>query len=62
MCLWFAQTLLWSITRGITIVNQNAVLNSNLIYKSQENLWKVSLRASIQDSNIPLQDKGSQKN
>ena len=53
-----------SITRGITIGNnQNAVLNSNLDLQITGKISeKVSLRASIQDSNIPLQDGGySQK-
>lgn len=49
-----------SISRGITIGNnQNAVVNSNLDLqiagKISEN---VSLRASIQDNNIPLQEGG----
>lgn len=53
-----------SITRGITIGNnQNAVVNSNLDLQITGKLSdKVSLRASIQDSNIPLQNGGySQK-
>ncbi|MFV5694515.1 hypothetical protein ACM55G_03620 [Flavobacterium sp. LB3P122] len=53
-----------SITRGLTIGNnQNAVLNSNLDLQITGKLSeKVSLRASLQDSNIPLQDGGySQK-
>ena len=53
-----------SITRGITIGNnQNAVLNSNLDLQITGKLSeKVSLRASLQDSNIPLQEGGySQK-
>lgn len=53
-----------SITRGITIGNnQNAVVNSNLDLQITGKISdKVSLRASIQDSNIPLQDGGySQK-
>lgn len=53
-----------SITRGVTIGNnQNTVLNSNLDLQITGKLSdKVSLRASIQDSNIPLQDGGySQK-
>ena len=53
-----------SITRGLTIGNnQNAVLNSNLDLQITGNISeKVSLRASIQDSNIPLQNGGySQK-
>jgi hypothetical protein len=42
--------------------NQNAVVNSNLDLIHWENLRQGSLRASIQDSNIPLQDSGySQK-
>lgn len=53
-----------SITRGITIGNnQNTVVNSNLDLQITGKISdKVSLRASIQDSNIPLQDGGySQK-
>lgn len=53
-----------SITRGVTIGNnQNAVVNSNLdLQISGKISEKVSLRASIQDSNIPLQEGGySQK-
>ena len=53
-----------SITRGITIGNnQNSTLNSNLDLQIVGKLSdKVSLRASIQDSNIPLQNGGySQK-
>ena len=53
-----------SITRGLTIGNnQNTVLNSNLDLQITGKISdKVSLRASIQDSNIPLQDGGySQK-
>ncbi len=53
-----------SITRGVTIGNnQNSVLNSNLDLQITGKLSeKVSLRASIQDSNIPIQDGGySQK-
>ena len=53
-----------SITRGITIGNnQNTVLNSNLDLQITGKISdKVSLRASLQDSNIPLQDGGySQK-
>lgn len=53
-----------SITRGITIGNnQNTVLNSNLDLQITGKLSeKISLRASLQDSNIPLQDGGySQK-
>lgn len=53
-----------SITRGVTIGNnQNAVVNSNLDLQITGKISdKVSLRASIQDSNIPLQDNGySQK-
>jgi hypothetical protein len=49
-----------SITRGVTIGNnQNTVVNSNLDLQITGKLSdKVSLRASIQDSNIPLQDGG----
>ncbi len=53
-----------SITRGVTVGNnQNTVVNSNLDLQITGKLSdKVSLRASIQDSNIPLQDGGySQK-
>ncbi|TDD99292.1 hypothetical protein [Flavobacterium cellulosilyticum] len=53
-----------SITRGVTIGNnQNTVLTSNLDLQITGKLSeKVSLRASLQDSNIPLQDGGySQK-
>jgi hypothetical protein len=53
-----------SITRGVTIgSNQNAVVNSNLDLQISGKLSdKVGLRASIQDSNIPLQEGGySQK-
>ncbi|PWA05538.1 hypothetical protein [Flavobacterium psychrotolerans] len=53
-----------SITRGITVGNnQNAVVNSNLDLQITGKISdKVSLRASIQDSNIPLQNGGySQK-
>jgi hypothetical protein len=53
-----------SITRGITIGNnQNTVVNSNLDLQLTGKISdKVSLRASIQDSNIPLQEGGySQK-
>jgi hypothetical protein len=53
-----------SITRGVTIGNnQNTVLNSNLDLQITGKLSdKVSLRASLQDSNIPLQNDGySQK-
>ncbi|PWB20748.1 hypothetical protein [Flavobacterium sp. HTF] len=53
-----------SITRGVTVGNnQNTVLNSNLDLQITGKLSdKVSLRASLQDSNIPLQDGGySQK-
>ena len=49
-----------SITRGITIGNnQNSVFNSNLDLQISGKLSeKVNLRASLQDSNIPLQDGG----
>ncbi|MEN9337632.1 MAG: hypothetical protein RLZZ500_2619 [Bacteroidota bacterium] len=53
-----------SISRGVTIGNnQNTTVNSNLDLQITGKLSnKVSLRASIQDSNIPLQDGGySQK-
>lgn len=53
-----------SITRGVTIGNnQNAVVNSNLDLQITGKISNtVSLRASIQDSNIPLQNEGySQK-
>lgn len=53
-----------SISRGITVGNnQNAVVNSNLDLQITGKLSdKVSLRASIQDTNIPLQEGGySQK-
>lgn len=53
-----------SISRGITVGNnQNAVVNSNLDLQITGKISdKVSLRASIQDSNIPLQEGGySQK-
>lgn len=53
-----------SITRGVTIGNnQNTVVNSTLDLQLTGKISeKVSLRASIQDSNIPLQEGGySQK-
>ncbi|HQW68884.1 MAG TPA: hypothetical protein PLH25_04390, partial [Flavobacterium sp.] len=53
-----------SITRGVTVGNnQNATVSSNLDLQITGKISdKVSLRASIQDSNIPLQDCGySQK-
>jgi hypothetical protein len=53
-----------SITRGITIgSNQNTVLSSNLDLQITGKLSsKVSIRASLQDTNIPIQDGGySQK-
>ncbi len=53
-----------SISRGVTIGNnQNSVLNSELDLQITGKLNdKVSLRASIQDANIPLQESGySQK-
>lgn len=53
-----------SITTGITVGNnQNTVVNSNLDLQITGKISdKVSLRASIQDSNIPLQEGGySQK-
>lgn len=53
-----------SITRGVTIGNnQNASVNSNLDLQITGKLSdKVSIRASLQDANIPLQEGGySQK-
>ena len=49
-----------SISRGVTIGNnQNSVLNSDLDLQISGKLSdKVSLRASIQDANIPLQESG----
>jgi len=49
-----------SISRGVTIGNnQNSVLNSELDLQITGKLNdKVSLRASIQDANIPLQENG----
>ncbi|TYA70124.1 hypothetical protein [Seonamhaeicola marinus] len=49
-----------SISRGVTIGNnQNSVLNSELDLQITGKLNdKVSLRASIQDANIPLQESG----
>lgn len=49
-----------SITRGITVGNnQNAVVNSALDLQITGKISdKVSLRASIQDTNIPLQEGG----
>ena len=49
-----------SISRGVTIGNnQNSVLNSELDLQISGKLNdKVSLRASIQDANIPLQESG----
>lgn len=49
-----------SISRGVTIGNnQNSVLNSELDLQISGRLNdKVSLRASIQDANIPLQESG----
>lgn len=49
-----------SITRGVTVGNnQNTTVNSNLDLQITGKISdKVSLRASIQDSNIPLQDNG----
>jgi hypothetical protein len=48
------------ITRGVTIGNnQNAVVNSNLDLQITGKISdKVSIRASIQDSNLPLQNSG----
>ena len=49
-----------SIARGVTLGNnQNSVLNSELDLQISGKLSeKVSLRASIQDANIPLQESG----
>jgi hypothetical protein len=49
-----------SISRGVTLGNnQNSVLNSELDLQISGRLSdKVSLRASIQDANIPLQESG----
>ncbi|MFP4844815.1 hypothetical protein [Winogradskyella sp. PE311] len=49
-----------SISRGVTIGNnQNSVLNSELDLQISGKLSdKISLRASIQDANIPLQESG----
>ena len=49
-----------SISRGVTVgSNQNSVLNSELDLQITGKLSdKVSLRASIQDANIPLQESG----
>ena len=49
-----------SITRGVTIgTNQNAVVNSELDLQITGRLSeKVSIRASIQDANIPTQEGG----
>ena len=49
-----------SISRGVTVGNnQNSVLNSQLDLQITGKLNdKVSLRASIQDANIPLQESG----
>ncbi|NNL16077.1 MAG: hypothetical protein HKO81_05490 [Flavobacteriaceae bacterium] len=49
-----------SISRGVTVGNnQNSVLNSELDLQISGKLnKKVSLRASIQDANIPLQESG----
>jgi len=49
-----------SISRGITVGNnQNSVLNSELDLQISGDLSeKVSIKASIQDSNIPLQNNG----
>ncbi len=52
-----------ALSRGLTIGNnQNTVLNSNLDLKIYGNLNEnVTLRASIQDANIPIQDGGYSK-
>lgn len=53
-----------SITRGVTIGNnQNAVVNSELDLQITGKLSeKVSIRASIQDANIPTQEGGYSQN
>ena len=53
-----------SITRGVTIGNnQNAVVNSELDLQITGRLSdKVSIRASIQDANIPTQEGGYSQN
>ncbi len=55
---------LGSITRGITVGNnQNAVVNSELDLQITGKLSdKVSIRASIQDANIPTQEGGYSQN
>ena len=52
-----------SLSRGLTIGNnQNGVLNSNLDLKISGKLNEnLTLRASIQDANIPIQDGGYSK-
>lgn len=47
-----------SLSRGVTVGNnQNAVVNSNLDFKITGKISdKVSIRASIQDTNIPVQE------
>ncbi len=52
-----------SLSRGLTVGNnQNGVLNSNLDLKISGKLNEnVTLRASIQDANIPIQDGGYSK-
>ncbi len=49
-----------SITRGVTVGNnRNATVNSNLDLQISGKISdKITLRASVQDSNIPLQDNG----
>ncbi len=53
-----------SISRGITTgTNQNTVLDSELDLQISGNISpKVGLRASIQDSNIPIQESGYSQN
>lgn len=53
-----------SISRGVTVgTNQNAVLNSELdLQISGKISEKVSLRASIQDANVPVQKGGYSQN
>ncbi|RZS99394.1 hypothetical protein [Aquimarina brevivitae] len=53
-----------SISRGVTVgTNQNAVLNSELDLQITGKISeKVSLRASIQDANVPVQQGGYSQN
>jgi hypothetical protein len=55
----YGRNYLWKYyTCGVTVGNQNSVLNSNLDLNHGKLSDKVSIRASLQDSNIPLQDGG----